>query len=51
MSHFLDRLNFLGKVKATFADGHGAVVKEDRKGRTDTASAGSTTRSCAPRTA
>ncbi|HNX71978.1 nitrate reductase subunit alpha, partial [Rivihabitans pingtungensis] len=31
MSHFLDRLNFLGKVKATFADGHGAVVKEDRK--------------------
>src|SRR5512142_1679186 len=31
MSHFLDRLNFLGKVKSTFADGHGAVVKEDRK--------------------
>lgn len=31
MSHFLDRLNFLGKVKSTFADGHGAVVDEDRK--------------------
>ena len=31
MSHFLDRLNFLGKVKSTFADGHGAVVNEDRQ--------------------
>ena len=31
MSHFLDRLNFLGKVKSTFSDGHGAVVNEDRK--------------------
>ena len=31
MSHFLDRLNFLGKVKSTFADGYGAVVKEDRQ--------------------
>ena len=31
MSHFLDRLNFLGKVKSTFSDGHGAVVDEDRK--------------------
>ena len=30
MSHFLDRLNFLGKVKSTFSDGHGAVVNEDR---------------------
>jgi len=30
MSHFLDRLNFLGKVKSTFAEGHGAVVQEDR---------------------
>lgn len=31
MSHFLDRLNFLNKVKSTFSDGHGAVVNEDRK--------------------
>ncbi len=31
MSHFLDRLNFLGKVKSTFANGHGAVVDEDRQ--------------------
>ena len=31
MSHFLDRLKFLGKVKSTYADGHGAVVREDRK--------------------
>ena len=31
MSHFLDRLNFLNKVQSTFADGHGAVVNEDRK--------------------
>lgn len=31
MSHLLDRLNFFGKVKSTFSDGHGAVVKEDRK--------------------
>ncbi|RCS59413.1 nitrate reductase subunit alpha [Parvibium lacunae] len=30
MSHFLDRLNYLGKIKSTFADGHGAVVNEDR---------------------
>ncbi|MFZ1891484.1 MAG: molybdopterin-dependent oxidoreductase, partial [Formosimonas sp.] len=30
MSHFLDRLNFLGKVRSTFSDGHGAVVNEDR---------------------
>ncbi|TDR32835.1 nitrate reductase subunit alpha [Hydromonas duriensis] len=31
MSHFLDRLNFLGKVKGTFSNGHGAVVNEDRQ--------------------
>lgn len=31
MSHLLDRLNFFGKVKSTFSNGHGAVVKEDRK--------------------
>lgn len=31
MSHILDRLNFLSKVKSTFAGGHGAVVNEDRK--------------------
>lgn len=31
MSHILDRLNFFKKVKSTFADGHGAVVKEDRQ--------------------
>ena len=31
MSHLLDRLNFLGKVKSTFSNGHGAVVNEDRK--------------------
>lgn len=31
MSHILDRLNFLGKVRDTFADGHGAVVNEDRR--------------------
>ena len=30
MSHFLDRLNFLGKTRSTFANGHGAVVNEDR---------------------
>ncbi|MEN9847332.1 MAG: Nitrate reductase, alpha chain [Pseudomonadota bacterium] len=30
MSHFLDRLQFFNKVKSTFADGHGAVVNEDR---------------------
>ncbi|MFC4159066.1 nitrate reductase subunit alpha [Chitinimonas lacunae] len=31
MSHFLDRLKFLSRVDSTFADGHGAVVNEDRK--------------------
>jgi nitrate reductase alpha subunit len=31
MSHFLDRLKFMSKVKSTFSDGHGAVVDEDRK--------------------
>ncbi|WP_374358079.1 nitrate reductase subunit alpha, partial [Chitinimonas sp.] len=31
MSHFLDRLKFMSRVKSTFADGHGAVVDEDRK--------------------
>ncbi len=31
MSHFLDRLKFLSRVKETFANGHGAVVDEDRK--------------------
>ena len=30
MSHFLDRLKFMSQVKSTFADGHGAVVDEDR---------------------
>jgi len=30
MSYLLDRLNFLRKVKSTFADGHGQVVREDR---------------------
>ncbi|KPC52487.1 nitrate reductase subunit alpha [Amantichitinum ursilacus] len=31
MSHFLDRLKFLSRTRETFADGHGAVVNEDRK--------------------
>ena len=31
MSHFIDRLKFFSQVKETFADGHGAVVNEDRK--------------------
>ena len=31
MSHFLDRLKFMSKVKSTFSDGHGAVVDEDRQ--------------------
>lgn len=31
MSHFLDRLKFMSRVKSTYADGHGAVVNEDRK--------------------
>jgi nitrate reductase alpha subunit len=31
MSHFLDRLKFLSRVKSTYSDGHGAVVNEDRK--------------------
>ncbi|WP_028534568.1 nitrate reductase subunit alpha [Paludibacterium yongneupense] len=31
MSHFLDRLNFLARTRDRFADGHGAVVKEDRR--------------------
>ncbi|WP_148715735.1 nitrate reductase subunit alpha [Chitinolyticbacter meiyuanensis] len=31
MSHFLDRLQFLSRVQSTFAGGHGAVVKEDRR--------------------
>lgn len=31
MSHFLDRLNFLEKIKETFANGHGIVTTEDRK--------------------
>lgn len=30
MSHFLDRLKFLSRVKETFSNGHGAVVDEDR---------------------
>ena len=52
MSHFLDRLTFFRKTVDTFSDGHGIVTNEDRAtGRTATASAGSTTRSCAPPTA
>ncbi|WP_028455439.1 nitrate reductase subunit alpha [Chitinilyticum litopenaei] len=31
MSHFLDRLKFLSRTVDTFADGHGAVVAEDRQ--------------------
>ena len=31
MSHFLDRLKFMSKVKSTYSDGHGAVVDEDRQ--------------------
>ncbi len=31
MSHFLDRLKFMSRVKSTFAGGHGAVVDEDRR--------------------
>ncbi|SDC74442.1 respiratory nitrate reductase alpha subunit apoprotein [Cupriavidus sp. YR651] len=31
MSHFLDRLKFMSRVKSTYADGHGAVVDEDRR--------------------
>ncbi|MGN5479065.1 nitrate reductase subunit alpha [Cupriavidus basilensis] len=31
MSHFLDRLKFMSRVKSTYSDGHGAVVNEDRK--------------------
>ena len=45
MSHFLDRLKFMSRVKSTFADGHGETVNEDRRWRTPTARAGSTTRS------
>jgi hypothetical protein len=48
MSHFLDRLKFMSRVKSTFSDGHGAVVEEDRKWKTLTAAAGSTTRLCVP---
>ncbi len=51
MSHFLDRLKFMSRVKSTYADGHGAVVNETASGKTATAAAGSTTRSCAPPTA
>jgi nitrate reductase / nitrite oxidoreductase, alpha subunit len=31
MSYFLDRLKFMSRIKATFSNGHGAVVNEDRK--------------------
>lgn len=31
MSHIIDRLNFFRRTKSSFADGHGAVVNEDRK--------------------
>ncbi|CAI3936292.1 nitrate reductase subunit alpha [Commensalibacter communis] len=31
MSHLLDRLSFFKRTKSTFANGHGAVVQEDRK--------------------
>jgi nitrate reductase / nitrite oxidoreductase, alpha subunit len=31
MSHILDRLNFFNRIKESFADGHGAVVNEDRR--------------------
>ncbi len=31
MSHFLDRLKFMSRVKSTFANGHGETVNEDRK--------------------
>lgn len=31
MSHFLDRLKFMSRIKSTFSNGHGAVVNEDRK--------------------
>jgi len=31
MSHFLDRLNYFGKVKETFSKGHGITTQEDRQ--------------------
>lgn len=31
MSHFLDRLKFVSRVRSTYADGHGEVVNEDRQ--------------------
>ena len=31
MSHFLDRLKFLSRVSSSFSEGHGAVVREDRR--------------------
>ena len=31
MSHFLDRLKFLGKAHETFAGGHGAVTLEPQE--------------------
>ena len=30
MSHFLDRLKFLERIKETFSNGHGIVTNEDR---------------------
>ncbi len=31
MSHFLDRLKFMSRVKSTFSDGHGADVDDERR--------------------
>ena len=43
MSHFLDRLKFMSRVKSTFADGHGETVNEDRRWENAYRGAGSTT--------
>ena len=51
MSHFLDRLKFLGKAHETFAGGHGAVTLEDRQWENATATAGNTIKKCVPPTA
>jgi hypothetical protein len=51
MSHFLDRLTFFSAASETFSDGHGVTTTKTATGRTATASAGSTTRSCARPTA
>jgi hypothetical protein len=51
MSKLLDRFRYFKQKGETFANGHGQVYNTTVTGKTATVSAGSSTKSSAPRTA